>query len=80
MKFNDPSNLRKHIKNIHKINDSLKPFICKHCKKQFNRKESLQKHFQTHLKVKDRKLYHCQQCNICFTFKSNLNKHSKKFH
>eukprot|EP01083_Nonionella_stella_P096852 272305_1 len=80
MKFTHPSNLRKHIKHFHAHHDGPKPFVCKHCKKRFDRKESLQKHFQVHLKPTDRKRHHCEECDTFFTLKSNLGKHLKKFH
>ena len=80
MKFCDPRNLRKHIMHIHGNNNNKHLFICKKCKKQFKRKDSLQKHFQIHLNQNDRKSFKCKQCHICFTFKHNLNKHLKKFH
>ena len=80
MAFNDPANLRKHVKNIHQNKEMPKQFMCRYCHKRFYRKESLQKHVETHLKAKDRILYECKQCDSCFSYKSNLNKHLKKFH
>lgn len=79
MKFNDPSNLKKHIQRKHsEINQ--RSFVCRQCHKEFIRKESLQKHWQTHLNFDQRLLHQCKICNTSFTFKSNLLKHVKKFH
>ena len=80
MVFNDPANLRKHIKNVHQNKEKPKPYTCRSCHKQFHRKESLQKHFQTHMKAQDKTLHHCKQCDIFYSSKSNLNRHLKKFH
>ena len=88
--FTDPAALRKHIKYIHKNDNcnneksgngiNIKPFRCKHCKKQFDRKDSLQKHWRTHAKIGDEQKSFCQICNKSFTFKFNYRKHQRLYH
>ena len=81
-KFIHPSNLKKHIKYLHSnSSDSLilNRFICRKCNKSFNRKESLQKHLQSHLKRDSRKLIHCETCNKSFTTTTNCNRHKRQF-
>ena len=81
-KFRDPANLRKHIRGMHLKDTAVKPYVCKYCHKQFSRKESLQKHFQTHfnhLTANDR-LFECEKCAGCFVNKSNLSKHCRTIH
>ena len=56
--FTDPAALRKHIKYIHEDGIGCTPFVCKECRKQFKRKDSLQKHWQTHSKRR-RTIKHC---------------------
>ena len=76
--FTDPSALRKHIKYVHEKSE-VKPFSCKHCKRRFARKESLQKHWKTHSKG-DRKQFECGLCGSGYVTKSNLEKHKRLFH
>eukprot|EP01083_Nonionella_stella_P299203 1015310_1 len=75
--FGDPAALRKHIKYIHRTHGTVPSFVCKQCKKQFARKDSLQKHWRTHV-TKEREMYHCDECDATFTFKSNCQRHKKK--
>lgn len=79
--FTDPAALRKHIKYIHK-NDiiNINPFHCKQCNKSFQRKDSLQKHWKTHIKDSEKKKSFCQICNKSFTFKWNYAKHERLYH
>ena len=81
-KFIHPSNLKKHIKYVHSnLNDTLilNQFICKKCNKTFNRKESLQRHLQSHLKRDLRKLIYCKICKTSFISISNYNRHKRIF-
>ena len=80
MKYHDPRNLQKHIKQVHESNVSQRQYKCRKCQKEFNRKDSLKKHFLTHLHPNQRKLYQCHKCDKSFASKSNLSKHNTKFH
>ena len=77
--FTDPAALRKHIKYIHCDGVTAKAFVCKHCQKQFSRKDSLQKHWQTHSK-KEENRFKCDECNSTFSLKLNYLKHKRLFH
>ena len=80
MKYHDPRNLKKHIKYVHESHVAQRPYVCRKCKKAFNRKDLLQIHYQTHLNPEDRKIFKCEKCDKSFTFKQNLSKHKRKFH
>lgn len=80
MKCKDPSNMRLHIRKVHLKDSVEKPFVCKYCLKPFVRKESLQKHFGTHLTVKDAMIWECSLCGMCCANKCNLKRHYKTAH
>ena len=81
-RFNDPSNYRKHIKLKHGNNNGviLKPFICRKCHKRFINKFCLQSHQKTHLIKTKREEFKCNHCDKIFFYKSNCNRHIKKYH
>mmetsp|Transcript_74746 Transcript_74746/g.118941 ORF Transcript_74746/g.118941 Transcript_74746/m.118941 type:complete len:213 (-) Transcript_74746:22-660(-) len=80
--FTDPAALRKHIKYVHEMDKSVssKQYVCRECKKQFARKDSLQKHWQIHAKKEERATIKCDVCNVSFTFRCNYFKHKRLYH
>ena len=63
----------------HKVNCILKEkYICEHCRKTFNRKDSLRRHVENHhLKIKN---FSCSHCGKAFTQKSHLKVHILSVH
>ena len=80
MKFADWRYLRKHIKEQHKEISAEKQYVCRKCHKRFDRKDSLQNHWKSHLDKKHRTLLKCSECKQAFTFKPNLRKHIVNVH
>ena len=72
-----PSNLTKHIKNVHL---KIKPHKCQNypnCDAAFAYKRDLQFHIEAvHLNI----VHKWQSCEVTFTDKKNLRKHAKKNH
>ena len=71
--FKKLDGLNKHIKKIHNYDAQ---FVCQKCSIAFNSQGNLDKHFQSHDKVK----VICPTCNKTFATKQNLNRHIKSAH
>ena len=73
--FTNFSNLKIHIKTVHK---GIKNHKCDHCGKSFSRSDNLKKHVEfVHEGIKD---YKCDHCGKSFTQLGNLKGHIKAVH
>ncbi|XP_053620872.1 zinc finger protein 626-like [Plodia interpunctella] len=55
-------------------------FQCSSCDKIFNSRESLKSHERSHIPIEERKVYHCDMCDMKFTTPSSRASHKRVVH
>ena len=76
----DPTNLKKHTKNVHKEKPkgNNNPKKCHECGKTFPRKDSLDRHVKIHQKENSQES--CKDCDANFSTSDDLERHVKTVH
>ncbi|KAG6440546.1 hypothetical protein O3G_MSEX001327 [Manduca sexta] len=72
------SALNKH--KMRHIPKSERRYCCSSCEKIFNTKDALKSHEKSHIPIEDRKIYHCEVCNMKFTTRSSASSHKRVVH
>ena len=72
--FTAQRSLKRHIAVVHELAQVV---TCDVCKKQFNGKDSIRGHLETHRTTKD---FGCQKCDKYFRTKGSLQIHNKSMH
>ena len=76
----DPTNLKKHTKNVHKEKPkgNNNPKKCHECGKTFPRKDNLDRHVKIHQKENSQES--CKDCDANFSTSDDLERHVKTVH
>ncbi|XP_045496111.1 zinc finger protein 708-like [Colias croceus] len=70
--------LEKH--KLRHIPKSERNFQCSSCDKVFSSKDCLKSHERSHIPIEQRKIYHCDVCNLKFTTRSSATSHKRVVH